>query len=118
MLLGRLSEAQPDFQEAFSLREGLPDGGAKLYDAWSTMTLAHGLDAPRSEDFRAFKEVGLMYIDILEKAQQDGMSQIVEDARMECERQLEAEVEQGLVAETEREAIDIEILARFLRASV
>ena len=73
-------DAHQAFQNAFNLRNTLPGGGTDIYEVWSTMTLAQGLDALLGQNIRGFEEAGLKYIDILEKAQQDGMGRVVEDA--------------------------------------
>ena len=71
IMLGRLPEAQQVFQRAFILRDSLSNRGVGLYKAWSLLTLQQGLDALLSQNIRAFKEAGLKYIDILEKAEQE-----------------------------------------------
>jgi len=100
-LLGRLREAQRAFQSAFGLKEGLSDGGTELCRIWSELTLAQGLDALLSQNLRDFEEAGLKYIDILEKAQQDGMGQVVEDALTQFKCELKKKKEQRAFAELE-----------------
>ena len=78
--LGKTSDAQHAFEKAFGLREGLLDRRIGLYEVWSRLTLAQGLDAMLNNDIKAFEEAGLKFTDILEKAQEDGMGQVEEDA--------------------------------------
>ena len=78
--LRRSKEAHRAFESAFSLRTSLPDGGSTLYNTWAISALAQGLDALLSRDIGTFEEAGLKYIGVLEKAQQDGMGQTVENA--------------------------------------
>ena len=78
--LGRLAEAQQAFEQAFKVRDGFQQGTALLFGNWSVLTLSQGLVALLDRDIRAFEEAGLKYINILEKAQQDDMGQIVEEA--------------------------------------
>ena len=78
--LGNAQEAQLAFEKAYELNASLSDGGAALYKAWAMITVAQGLVALVSNDIRAFEEAGLKCIDILEKAQEDGMGQAVEEA--------------------------------------
>ena len=100
-LLGRLREAQHAFQMAFNFRVGLSEFGAGLFKIWTTLTLAQGLDALLSQNIRDFEETGLKYIDILEKAQQDGMGQVVEDALTQFKCGLKKKKEQRAFAELE-----------------
>ena len=82
-LLGKPLEAQQAFHRAYDLRDGLSDRVIGLYVAWSTLTLEQGLGAQLSPNIKDFEEAGLKYIDILEKAQQDDLGQVVEDALTE-----------------------------------
>ena len=52
-----------------------------LYEEWAKVTLAQGLSGLLEQRIRAFEEAGLQYIDILEKAQEDGLAGTVEEAR-------------------------------------
>ena len=105
--LGKPSEAQEAFQKTFELKGCLSDRGAALYSAWSTLALAQGVDSLLNQNSRTFEKSGLKYIDILEKAQQDDMGQVVGDALT----QLRAQAKQ----DGESEAIEeLELLIRLL----
>ena len=99
--LEKAKEAQHAFQMAFRLREGLSDGVAGLYNVWATSTLAQGLDALIGQNSRAFEGAVRTYIDILEKAQQDGMGQIVEDALAQFKAEAEKERKHEVIEELE-----------------
>ena len=94
-------EAHQAFQNAFNLRNSLPDGGTPIFEVWSRMTLTQGLDALLAQNVRDFEEAGLKYIDILEKAQQDGMGRVVEDALSQCKAELKKKRERKAFEELE-----------------
>jgi tetratricopeptide (TPR) repeat protein len=80
-LLLKPAEAHDAFERAFQLREGLKNNGRELYRIWAILTLAQGFDGLMQQNLHAFEEAGLKYIDILEKAEQDGLDDVVEEAR-------------------------------------
>lgn len=78
--LGEYAEAQRSFHTAFSLKDGSSNGPTFLYKAWATSTLALGVKALMSQDLSTFEQAGYGYIDIWEKAQQENVGQVVEEA--------------------------------------
>ena len=63
-----------------AVRADLPDHETKSYDAPAKLTLAQGMDAVIRNDIEAFEQAGLGYIDLLEKAEQDGLGHVVAEA--------------------------------------
>jgi tetratricopeptide (TPR) repeat protein len=100
-LMKRASDSDHAFQKSFDLREDFPDGGRALYATWTVVALAQGLGAMLGNDIRSFEEAGLKYIDILEKAEQDGMGQAVEDALVQFEERLKKPNEKKAFEELE-----------------
>ena len=80
VMLHKFSEAQQAFEVAYPHRARMQDGGARFYTQWATLYLAEAYDAVPRQDVIAFEAVVLKYLDILEKAQQDGMGHVVEEA--------------------------------------
>ena len=80
VMLHKFSEAQQAFEVAYPHRAGMPDEGARFYTQWATLYLAETYDAVPGQDVIAFEAAVLKYLDILEKAQQDGMGHVVEEA--------------------------------------
>ena len=78
--LGRLEEAQQALEQAFKVRDGFQQGTALLFGNWSALIVSQGLVELLDNRIKDFEEAGLKYIDILEKAQQDGMAEVVEDS--------------------------------------
>jgi len=78
--LGKFAEAQKAFQKAFEFREGPSDWGPVLYRAWAVLNLALGVNGLMSQNLHDFEGAGLAYIELLEKAEEDGAAQVVEDA--------------------------------------
>ena len=99
--LGRYTEAFACFDEVFDSRGVLQGGGASLYQFWATLALAQGLDAMLTNDIPTFKEAGYKYIDILERAEQDGMGQAVEDALVQFKDQLKKRKDKKAFEEVE-----------------
>ena len=86
MDLGRFHDAIRAFDKSHSLPEYTPkEENLKrgFYGTWVVGALAMGVDALLTNNIRAFEEAGLKFIDILEKAEQDEMSQVVEDVLAE-----------------------------------
>ena len=100
-LMKRASDSDHAFQKSFDLREDFPDGGRALNATWTVVALAQGLDAILTNDIPIFKEAGYKYIDILEKAEQDGMGQAVEDALVQFKDQLKKRKDKKAFEEVE-----------------
>lgn len=83
------------------LKSKAPAGDYDLYSESSTLTLEQGLNALLAHDITAFEDAGLKYIDILEKAHQDGMGQVVEDALTHFKAGLKKTKEQRAFEELE-----------------
>jgi hypothetical protein len=66
-----------------AVRADLPDHGAKSYDVRAKLALAQGMDAVIRNDIETFEQAGLEYIDLLEKAEQDGLGHVVAEALAE-----------------------------------
>ena len=99
--LVRPAEAHQAFEKAWRLRGALPHRGEGLYKMWSTFTLLRGVACLVDHDIGGFEEAGLIYIDILEKAQHDNMEQVVKDAPGRVKAELQNEEERGAFEELE-----------------
>jgi len=109
--LGRGQEASGAFERVYQL--GVKE--ADLYHGWATASLLHGLEGLFDQNIRAFEEAVLKYIDILEKAQQDGMGRVVGEALTRSKAALEVEAKEGRVDEGLLEAIEeVELGIRLL----
>ncbi len=75
--------------------------GAELYKIEAITALKYGLSGLLTPNIRAFEEAGLKYIDILEKAQRDGMGQVVEDALAQFKASLKKKKERRAFDELE-----------------
>ena len=100
--LGQYGDAYAAFDKVFDSRGVLQGGAAaRLYHFWATLDLAQGLDATLANDIRVFEQAGLKYIDVLEKAGQDGMGEVVEAALTQFEAGLKKKRELKAFAEVE-----------------
>ena len=99
--LGQYGDAYAAFDKVFDSRGVLQGGAARLYHFWATLALAQGLDAMLANDIRVFEQAGLKYIDVLEKAGQDGMDEVVEEALTQFEAGLKKKRELKAFAEVE-----------------
>lgn len=76
--LKKYDEALQTFEQLHKSGNGLAKEAGFVYKHWATAVLQYGLEGLLSHDISAFEKAGWKYIDVLEKAQRDGMSQVVE----------------------------------------
>ena len=98
--LGDLGEALTAFEKAHLLYDTGRDKRA-LYKGWSTIVLWMGVLALLDNRIRDFEDAGLKYIDILEKAEQDGLGEVVQQALVDLKGPLKKKKEREAFEELE-----------------
>lgn len=77
--LGEFGEAQRAFQKAFDLKDRSSNLDAVSYKAWASSIVTVGISALIGQNVSAFEAAGLAYIEVLEKAEEEGAGPEVED---------------------------------------
>jgi len=92
---GEFSEARGAFQQAFDLKDIHSTLDRVSYKAWASSIVTNGVSALIDKNISDFEAAGFTYIDVVEKAQDDGAAPIVEDALTQIKLMLRQKKRRG-----------------------